>query len=305
MKKALTILLLLCSFFRLGFAEHFLTYIIPCYNCDQWIEEAVESIYQQSIKVPFEVICTDDGSSDNTYETLLQLAKKHPEIRVFQHEQNQGGAATRNTCVKNSKGDLIFCLDSDNVLEPNTIQKLIDHLDQTKSDIACFGELKYFVTDDENPTVKKVTGRLIYHTKKGYYRLKDVFRAADSPVWSGNYLYTRKSFDKAGGYPVGRMALDTFTFGFMQLLQGYTISYLPNTFYWHRQGIDSYYVRASKANRVNTDFCEFLLSHRDVIRPKSVKFLEKILQEYHETGQFSHDIIWCLAEQKVRIKRQK
>ena len=62
----------------------------------------------------------------------------------FLHEINQGGGAARNTCVKNSHGDIIFCLDSDNVLVPNSVHDLICLLDASACEGACFEKLYFF-----------------------------------------------------------------------------------------------------------------------------------------------------------------
>jgi glycosyltransferase involved in cell wall biosynthesis len=289
-----------------GFTKHFLTYIIPCYNCEKWVEESIVSIYNQKLNCPFEVICTDDSSSDKTYDLLLKLAKEHPEMKVYKHSINLGGGSARNTCVAHSRGDIIFCLDSDNVLVKNSIQKLIDHMDKTGHDVVSFGSLKYFSNKpgNKNLSEKIVAGNLVYHTKRKYYRLKDVFKSSDSPIWSGNYLYTRKSYNKAGGYPVNLGAIDTFSFGFLQLLHGSTLSYVPNTFYWHRHGIDSYYVRDGKDQSINTNFFNFLLKHRRIFRKKSVVLMEEIMEDFKKTGTFSNDLIWFLDNKKIRLKKR-
>lgn len=285
-------------------AEHFLTYIIPCYNCERWVGDAIESIYRQNLSCPFEIVCTDDGSQDNTYEVLLSLQKVHPEISIFRHETNKGGACARNTCVQNSHGDLIFCLDSDNFLEENTVQLLIDHMDITGHDIVAFGALQYFVLEEEEgEEIIQPTELAPYSLKHEYYRFKDLFREAATPPWSGNYLYTRKSFEQVGGYPEG-LTIDTFAFGFLQLYHYFKMSYVPNTYYWHRHGIDSYYIRASRNHRINLDFFDLLLKYKHVFTEKSIEKIEEELAFFRQNQKWNVDVIGMLEGQHLKLNKQ-
>lgn len=295
MKIFLSVLLL--SFFSnaADCAEHYLSFIIPCYNCDQWINQAVTSIYEQkNLQCPFEIICTDDGSSDNTRLILENLAQDHPEIHIYWHSKNLGGASARNTCVQHCQGDIIFCLDADNVLVPNSVQILIDHMDQTGCDIVAFGGPKYFVDDFHE------TQQVTYHTPTQSYTLYDILNNATTPPCSGNYLYTKKSFELAGGYPP-QWCIDTITFGFNQVLNGCKMSYVPDTYYWHRQGIESYYIRENKVGRINLHFFEFWLSHRDIFTNSTVN----LIQEHYERakrGENFLDFIFFLSNHLLQLK---
>lgn len=278
------------------FADHFLTFIVPCYNCEQWVEESIESILdQKNLNCPFEIVCTDDGSKDGTYSLLCSLRKKHPEMRVFQHEKNQGGGACRNTCVSQAQGDLIFCLDSDNVLAPNSVQTLIDHLDRSGDDAVAFGEAHYF------RETREVSGKSVYQLPEEKVTLQQVLQETETPPWSGNYLYTKKSFTKAGGYPTDVNAMDTYAFGFLQLMNGCKMSYVPGTFYLHRHGIDSYYVRESAARRLTKVFCTFLLAHKKLFTRKTVKLLNQQLDLANQ-GKPGKDQIALLKEKKLQLK---
>lgn len=288
------VLILLCLCVG-AFANHFVTFIIPCYNCEEWIEGAVQSIYQQNLNDPFEIICTDDASTDSTYDILSTLSEDFPELYVLRHATNRGGGATRNTCVQESEGDLIFCLDADNILAPHSVQRLIDHLDATKSDIVSFGKVCYF-TDD-----LKETGLITYHCLDNQYRLQDILQTTDSPPFSGNYLYTRESFDRAGGYPTQYGALDTFAFGFEQLAHHCKLTFVPETFYWHRSGIESYFVRESRNNQLSIDFFQFLLQHRNLFKKKTTHWLEKELSRAFKGKEF-RDAMWALSNHKLILK---
>lgn len=229
------------------FGEHFLSFIMPCYNCETTVVESLDSIYnQKNLKVPFEVICCDDGSTDSTRSILTEYASKHTNMRVCVHDQNRGGAEARNTCVKNSCGDIIFCLDSDNILEPDTVQDLIELMDETGCDGASFAEIWFFYDGPQGK--KERSNTWVYHAPNNRSVLKDLVTVFHVPASSGNYLYTRKSFDRAGGYLTtsdAGGAFDAWTFGFRQAATGTVIAVLPGTHYLHRvwREKQSYYCR--------------------------------------------------------------
>jgi glycosyltransferase involved in cell wall biosynthesis len=254
------------------FADHLLTFIIPCYNCEKWIGQAIESIYkQENLQCPYEVICTDDGSKDGTYDVLCSLSQIHPEMQVFQHAVNRGGSAARNTCVMHSKGDIIFCLDSDNVLCPNSVQLLIDRMDETGDDVISFGYIQFFIDNF------KKTSQYVYDLPGQKYTFKDCLSTTLTPPWSGNYLYTKESFLRAGGYPEKFSTIDTFAFGFHQLLTGSTMSVVPGTYYFHRHGIDSYWMRETRSRRLQTHFLELLLSHEEIFTEATINTIHQCL----------------------------
>jgi glycosyltransferase involved in cell wall biosynthesis len=101
-----------------------LSIIIPCYNCEKTLDEAVASCFIQELDIPFELVLVDDGSTDGTKDVMRSLAERHPEIRLFYHERNRGGGAARNTAVANSRAEIIYCLDSDNMLPRGVLAKM-------------------------------------------------------------------------------------------------------------------------------------------------------------------------------------
>ncbi|MDR3623559.1 MAG: glycosyltransferase family 2 protein [Chlamydiales bacterium] len=230
------------------YKSHSVSFIIPCYNCEKTVEESIASIYQQELSIAFEVICTDDCSTDETKLVLKKCAQKYPNLLVFSHEKNKGGGAARNTCTLHSKGDLIFNLDSDNVLVPNSINSLINLIDETNSDIASFHYAKFFEGNYNE------IHRWKYISSNNFADLYSLLEDENSfPSYQGNYLYTRKCFDLVGGYPEDCGALDTTVFGLVLLAAGCKIAILPDpeSFYWHRTSTHSYWRREHLNNIIN------------------------------------------------------
>ena len=87
--------------------NHFLTFILPCYNYADIIEQSLDSIYQQNLKIPFEVIATDDVSPDErTREILRKWDKKYDNFRFGSSERGNTrklqrlGIAHWRTCAR-------------------------------------------------------------------------------------------------------------------------------------------------------------------------------------------------------------
>jgi glycosyltransferase involved in cell wall biosynthesis len=242
-----------------------ISFIIPAYNCEHTISETVESILK-NIEADDEVIIVNDCSTDNTLYIIQQYANQNAQIKIVQHKVNKGGAATRNTAVENSSNDLIFCLDSDNVLLENTICKLKQALLDADADAAAFQSVTFFS--------KKITN--ISHKwffKNKYITLQDALCSGVCPISSGNYLYKKSSWRKVGGYPEFAKSLDAWGFGLRQLANNHKMIILEGSTYLHRVGHESYWIREAKINNLSTIAWKILEPFFDKLAPVSKSYL--------------------------------
>ncbi len=239
-----------------------LTIIIPCYNCAKTLKEAVDSCYTQGLS-SFEIVMVDDGSTDNTRDVMKKLANEHDNIKTFSHEKNKGGGATRNTAVENARADVIFCLDSDDILPPNTLKKMLKYMREKKCDGVAFSGAYSFSMDKDK---YKRVGFALPNDKP--ISLDYLF---SGKAWiGGNFLYTKEAFEKAGGYPTDH-PFDTQGYGFRFLTNGLSAYPCPDTFLYQRQfGKDiSYFERAYNAG-------EFSIGHYLMFLENIHVFSEKI-----------------------------
>ena len=93
--------------------------IIPVYNAEKYVTNAVESALQ--FDEVFEVILVEDKSPDNALEVCKTLAEKHERVKLFQHPDkgNHGAGESRNVGMRNATGDFIAFLDADDSFLPN------------------------------------------------------------------------------------------------------------------------------------------------------------------------------------------
>ena len=88
--------------------------IIPVYNTEKYVRQAVESIRQQTLK-DIEIIIVNDGSTDGSMTILEELAAQDERIKLFSQE-NQGLSVTRNVGLSHSTGEYVYFMDSDDLL---------------------------------------------------------------------------------------------------------------------------------------------------------------------------------------------
>jgi len=242
------------------------SFIIPAFNCAKTLEESVNSIYDGNLIEGDEIVIVNDGSTDSTKELLQTLSHKHPEIKVFEHKFNKGGGAARNTAIENTAFPLIFCLDSDNILEKGIVNKLRSFIASTGTDIATFAEVRYFNTEDHN---------LVHHKwiyKQGEITLSDYLAGSISPGSSGNYMFTKNSWIQAGRYPEFCF-MDTWGFGFRQLAAGLKMTTMPDSYYFHRIGHESYWVRGSREQNTSLVVLQLIIPILDRIESQDVNYI--------------------------------
>lgn len=115
--------------------------IMPVYNCEEYLEESIESILNQSFD-DFEFICVDDGSTDNSLKVLQDFEKKDDRIQVF-HQENKGGGTARNFALKKATGNYLLFIDSDDILYSDALEKTHDLIKQKEVDFLLFKAVDY------------------------------------------------------------------------------------------------------------------------------------------------------------------
>ncbi|QCX39143.1 glycosyltransferase [Aureibaculum algae] len=121
-----------------------LSFIIPMYNAEQYIEQCLYSIIEQPInKNTFEIILINDGSTDNSLSKANEISKKHKNITVYDQE-NIGLSATRNRGIELAKGEYIWFIDADDYIIHNTVNSLLECLKNHNLDIL---EFQYIRTE--------------------------------------------------------------------------------------------------------------------------------------------------------------
>ena len=106
---------------------------VPVYNVEEYLRECLNSIMNQTFK-DFEVIMVDDGSTDNSFNICQEYVARDNRFKLF-HQENKGLAGARNTCLKYMKGEYINWVDSDDVVDYNYLERLLEVQEKTSADI--------------------------------------------------------------------------------------------------------------------------------------------------------------------------
>ncbi len=214
--------------------------IVPVYNVEKYIKQCVESILNQTY-TNFEVIFIDDKGNDKSIDIIKKYAKTDKRIKILTHDRNKGLSASRNTGLKASIGKYILCVDSDDWLESNCLQKIYDAFQYAKTESIWFNSYKF----DDN-TQKRIEN-IEEKQKRGYLTItpQNICNCSD---YTWTKAYTRESIVKYHlNWPEG-LTFEDAEFYFKYF------TFNPNTFvleeclYNYRQRQGSIVTNAQKGN---------------------------------------------------------
>jgi len=241
---------------------------MPCYNCADTIDESIITIIETNLTEGDEIILIDDESTDETYKRLLYYGSLYSFVKVLRHFNNKGTAAAgRNTGIDHASHELIFCLDSDNILKPNSIIRLKEFLFKNELDAAAFGKIEYF-----SDSISSVTSTWILTENLRFVEaLNDPMK---TPCGSGNFLFTKAIWKKAGRYneSLGG-AYDSEIFGLKLLAEGAKFMTLKDTSYLHRNGYESTYIREYNKRNPSLLFLAGLIDYWNQIDEDDVDYI--------------------------------
>lgn len=112
--------------------------VIPCYNQGEYLEDAIESCFNQTLS-PYEIIVINDGSTDDSLEIMERYQfKEFPGIESpvkIINQVNKGLSSARNSGIMNATGDYILFLDADDYFKENAIERITREINETNADI--------------------------------------------------------------------------------------------------------------------------------------------------------------------------
>lgn len=150
-----------------------LSIIIPVYNVEKYIKECLDSILSCNSH-EYEVIIVNDGTPDNSMNIINHyLLIYGNKIKVIE-QKNSGLSVARNNGINHAQGKYIWCIDSDDFLEPDSIFNILIKLKKKNNVDVIAMPVNYYINGHKNPDFKK-------HTKESYISNIDYLK--------GNYPY--------------------------------------------------------------------------------------------------------------------
>lgn len=142
--------------------------IVPVYNIAEYVKKTLDSILASTYS-NIEVICVNDGSTDNSLQVVQEQAQKDERIRVFD-KPNGGVTSARLFGLEQARGEWISFIDGDDVIDADMYQRLLDNVADEETDISHCGYKKIFL--DGSVKFYQNTGKkLIQDHDKGVYDL--------------------------------------------------------------------------------------------------------------------------------------
>lgn len=129
--------------------------IIPVYNVAEYISDCLKSVLHQTYK-DLEIIIVNDCTKDNSMTIIEGFLKESETVipyKIIEHVQNQGLSAARNTGIKNSTGNYLYFLDSDDEITPDCISSLLSSVSSCNCDMV-IGDYKVVGSNDFFPPLK-------------------------------------------------------------------------------------------------------------------------------------------------------
>lgn len=210
--------------------------VLPVYNVEKYLEQCLDSLIAQTLK-DFEVICIDDGSTDNSYSILYDYSMRDKRIKVY-HQENSGAGAARNFGIELAQGEYIIFLDSDDYFDENMLKESYNKAVLTNSDICIFKSKQY---DEKTGEISDCN----FSVKSQYLPQKETFSISEvtgNPFtsimgWVWDKLY-KKSFVINNGllFQEQRTTNDMY-FAYASLMKAGKITVLDKRLYFQRRNV--------------------------------------------------------------------
>ena len=253
--------------------------IIPIYNVEEYLEECLESILNQSIIDDIEVIMIDDGSTDSSRYIIEKYALDYKNFYAY-HKENEGQGIARNYGLKQAKGEYITFIDSDDYIPQNAYEELYNFITTNKNDIVT-GRFNRFTNYN---TWEDKLSKNSFKTVKENIRSTHIRELTDL-VWdtiSCNKIYKRKFLEENNiKFPNERVIYEDMIFTFKAYYLSKSIGILNQNIYEWR-------IRPNKSSSTQNNLSTF--------NPKSRFKILKQMKQFIDNEEVEVDITNSLYE---------
>lgn len=211
--------------------------IIPVYNAEPFLEEALDSIINQNFK-DIELICVNDGSTDKSLDILKRFAMADSRVKII-NQENCGCGASRNRALDEASGEYIYFFDPDDYILPKTFDKLYKNATRNCSDLVLFKIARFNEGQSINYSVPGFDFENIFKDSDfnnftfDYHDVKSYVMNRSFAPWTK--LYRKEFLDEYDDFrfPLN-VAFDDTPFHIKSMLRASKISFIPEFFYHYR-----------------------------------------------------------------------
>lgn len=227
--------------------------IIPVYNAEEFLEESITSVLNQTFK-DIELVCVNDGSKDNSLEMLNNFAKKDSRVKVID-KPNGGCGSARNMSLDNATGEYVYFFDPDDYVLPDAFEKLYNNAISNNSDLVMFKIARFRDGEHINYNIPGFNFDEIFTDVNfdnftfNYKNIKNYVLNSSFAPWSK--FYKKEFLDSYDDFRFDLgVAFDDVPFHVKSLLRASRISFVPEFFYHYRLSNPNS-VNNTKANQID------------------------------------------------------
>lgn len=116
-----------------------ISFLLPCYKVEKYIQACLDSIYKVDIPTEeFEVLCFNDCSPDSTAEIIGENMKRHPNLQLYNAQENVGCGGGRNVLQRIAKGRFVWFIDPDDMIIPDVVTPMLEQAEANDLDVLLF-----------------------------------------------------------------------------------------------------------------------------------------------------------------------
>jgi glycosyltransferase involved in cell wall biosynthesis len=252
--------------------------IIPSYNHEKYVAEAIESVLAQTYQ-DFEIIVTDDASSDGTVDVIKQF--KDSRIKLFIFEKNQGASIAANHCIENATGELISLLNSDDIHLPNKLEIQVDFLDK-HPDFGAVFSYPLFIDEESNLlTENHFYSKVFEQVNRNRFEWLNYFFYHGNCLCHPTILIKKKCYEDIGLYDPRFAQLPDFDF-WIRLCCKYEIHIIPEALIKFRIRDNAANVSGRKAENYIRQSLELPQVYQNFLNSEVLENLVEIFPEIQE-----------------------
>ena len=213
--------------------------IMPVYNRQEYLEEAIRSVLRQSYS-NFELIIVDDGSTDNSLNIAGEFVEQDKRVTVITLKEHEGIAIARNEGLKRARGGFITQFDSDDVMLPDAIKSRVEFLNSNPDIDLVFGKIHQCINKQGKVIESKYSEYIRYI--QYFYGLRKDYNFYEKlknyefgiPNVNSTSMLRRDAFFRSGYYEESlKFGMEDTEF-FSRVLKGINISFLNEPLLLHR-----------------------------------------------------------------------
>ena len=222
-----------------------LSIVIPVYNCEKYLGKCIDSIYCGITNYSFfEVICVDDGSTDDSLNILLQYSNKYPNLRVITQNNSYAGSA-RNNGIENANGKYIWFIDADDFIESGSVAFWIEALEKLNPEMVIFNYNNFYSECEIKPVHlfninynKTISGNGQFINYSEIDSTEYIRKLIDSSVVPWNKIYSAQFIKENGLFFDTIKSANDSSFYFKAISKCKTVLITDHIFYNYRKNND-------------------------------------------------------------------